>query len=297
MPKRARQEVVWAETSKRAIAVGPPANDAPARPSAFQSPVPPPAVVPHPHPPHCAFSHTHWRLVLGASAPFFFFLLFPDAYLTGCTGDRGRGGFGDEKTPIASAPSLLLPLLRPPSPPAFRRVNRYGPPASPPHRLDPAPSSRAHSISSSSCPLVSFLIWLIDPWWVGCVVAGHRRRVGLGDGVVGGRAGVQGPALRAAGSDAPEAVEGAHRRQHGVPLLLEPGDQGHAVRAPRRRRAVLPIAAAWLLQARGEAEEQRTFRGNNNKACSEMWLRTRSMSARWAFFFSRLENKIFSAFS
>jgi hypothetical protein len=85
-----------------------------------------------------------------------------------------------------------------------------------------------------------------------------------GDGVVGVRAGVQGPAVRAARSDPAQAVEGAHRRQHRVHLLLEPGDQGHPVRAPRRGRARrLPVAAAWLLQARGEAEELRTFRGNN----------------------------------
>jgi hypothetical protein len=83
------------------------------------------------------------------------------------------------------------------------------------------------------------------------------------DGVVSVCAGVQGPALRAARSDAAQAVEGAHRRQHRVPLLLEPGDQGHPVRAPRRSRAPLPVAAAWLLQARGEGEEQRAFRGDN----------------------------------
>jgi hypothetical protein len=115
----------------------------------------------------------------------------------------------------------------------------------PPQRPNPAPSSRTHCIWSSSRP-ASVVFDLIDPWRVDCVAGSASGW----DGVVGVRASVYGPALRAAGPDAAQAVEGANRRQHGVPLLLEPGDKGYAVRASRRCRACPPIAAACLLQAR-----------------------------------------------
>ncbi|CAD6232993.1 unnamed protein product [Miscanthus lutarioriparius] len=99
-PKGARREVWSGPKPAKAIGVGPQQRRAGA---AFcVPPVPPPAVVPtHPTPLRILTHTQHLRLVLGASAP-----LFGDAYLTGCTGDRERGGgFGDEKTPIASAPS------------------------------------------------------------------------------------------------------------------------------------------------------------------------------------------------
>jgi hypothetical protein len=165
----------------------------------------------------------------------FFFSLLGSAFLL----------FGDEKkTPIVSASS---PTPAAAADVAIRILRRQsiGFARSPPQGPNPAPSSRTHCISSSSRP-ASVVFYTIDPWWVDCVAGSASGW----DGVVGVRASVHGPALRPAGSDAAQAVEGANRRQHGVPLLLEPGDKGYAVRASRRCRARPPIAAACLLQAR-----------------------------------------------
>lgn len=142
---KGHRETVWAETSRRAIWLGL-SNDARARPSAFsgshhQLPsARPQHPLTHTHP--TAHSHTH---TIQATCPRRLRTPFPFLRLL------DPAAFGDEKkNPIASAPS--------PTPGAAADVATRIPPRQsvgfanfPPQRPDPAPSSRAHCISSRLC--------------------------------------------------------------------------------------------------------------------------------------------------
>jgi hypothetical protein len=123
------------------------------------------------------------------------------------------------------------------------------------------------------------------------------RRGAVRNGVVDGGV-FQGPALRAAGSDAAQALEGAHRRQHRVPLLLEPGDQGRTVRTPRPA----PAAPAPPVSFSTSQSLPPGYGGPDERARSSvpskvptipfllpyegMWLSARSRPARSSLFFS-----------